>query len=393
MTETELRSRLLGESLSGEAEAGERTWEVIRAAYATRERVPWIERHPRAVLVVAVVAALTVAGVTPPGQALLQRVRDKVVGVTPSEPALVRLPASGRLLVESAQGPWVVRADGSKRRLGAYEHASWSPRGVFVVATRGRQVVALEPDGDVRWTLTRPGRVTDTRWAPSGFRIAYREGETLRVVVGNGENDHLLVRPVAAVAPAWRPGSTQNVLAYGDPDGRIHVVDVDTREELWSTPSGPAPTQLLWSSDGERLLALSSGERERIYNGRGRLAETLELQPGHIAVDAAFAPTGGALAYTDFDVASGRAALVVVDRGSSRTLFPASAGRLEDVAWSPNGRWLLVTWPAADQWLFLRTPGVRGLVSVSHVAREFDPGGTGTHAFPRIAGWVEDPTG
>ena len=89
---------------------------------------------------------------------------------------------------------------GRKRRLGDYEEASWSPRGLFVVAASDRRVVALEPDGDVRWTVTRPRPVADARWAPSGFRIAYREGNTLRVVVGDGTNDHLLAR-----APPRRP--------------------------------------------------------------------------------------------------------------------------------------------------------------------------------------------
>ena len=57
---------------------------------------------------------------------------------------------------------------GRKRRLGDYEEASWSPRGLFVVATSDRRVVALEPDGDVRWTVTRPRPVT-TR---AGLRAA-----------------------------------------------------------------------------------------------------------------------------------------------------------------------------------------------------------------------------
>lgn len=391
MTEAELRKRLLGDLVPGEVEAGQRVWEVVRAAYRTYERRPWIERHPRVVIVLALAAALAVAAVTPPGRALVERVRDEVAGREPSQPALVRLPTRGVLLVESAQGPWVVHADGSKRRLGAYEGASWSPRGLFVVATRGRRVVALEPDGDIRWTLTRPGQVTQARWAPSGYRIAYREGDTLRVVIGNGENDHLLVSPVAAVAPAWRPGSPRNVLAYGDPDGRIHVVDVDTRHELWSTPPGRALTQLVWSPDGRRLVALSLGEGGRIYDGRGRSAGALDLPAGHIAVRAAFAPTDDTLAYIDFDLGSGASVLEVVKDGTTRRLFPA-AGRLEDIAWSPNGRWLLVTWPAADEWVFLRMPGVRGIVTIPHLAREFDPGSTGRRAFPRVAGWVEEPT-
>lgn len=389
MTEAELRKRLLGDPVPGEVEAGQRSWDVVRAAYGTRERVPWIERHSRAILALAVMAALAVAAVTPPGRALVDRVRDEVAGETPSEPALVRLPTEGRLLVTSSQGAWVVREDGSKRRLGAYEAASWSPHGLFVVATRRHQLVAVEPDGDVRWTVTRPGTVADARWAPSGFRIAYREDDALRVVVGNGEDDHVLVALVAPVAPAWRPGSARNVLAYADSHGRVHVVDVDTREQLWSTRAGPALTRLVWSGDGRRLLAVSLGERQRIFDGHGRPAGTLDLPAGHVAVGATFAPTGRTLAYVDFDLARNHSTLVVVDEhGARRTLFPAE-GRLEDVVWSPNARWLLVTWPAPDQWVFLRTPGVRGVATVPHITREFDPGGTGPRPFPRVEGWTD----
>jgi hypothetical protein len=391
VSDAELRKRLISDPLPGEIEAGRRAWSVVRASFGSRERVPWIERHSRAVLALAAVAALAVAAITPPGRALVERVRE-VAGNSPSEPALLRLPTEGRLLVESGQGPWVVQDDGSKRRLGSYEAASWSPRGLFIVATRGRRLVALEPDGDIRWTITRPGRVTHARWAPSGFRIAYREGDGLRVVVGNGANDRLLVRPVAPVAPAWRPGSTQNVLAYADPAGRIHVLDVDTRERLWSTAPGRPLTQLVWAADGSRLVALSRGERETIYDGGGQPTGTVDLPPGHVIVRAAFAPTGDALAYTDFDLATDTSAVVLVEAGRRRMLFTGE-GRLEDVVWSPDGRWLLVTWPSADQWLFFRTPSVRGIVAVSNVGREFDPGETGPPGFPRAVGWAEDDSG
>jgi len=62
--------------------------------------------------------------------------------------------------------------------------------------------------------------------------------------------------------------------------------------------------------------------------------------------------------------------VVIVQRGRIRTLF-ASQARLAGLAWSPDGRWLLTTLPAADQWVFLS--GTR-VLAVSHVAREF--GGT-----------------
>ena len=86
MTEAELRS-LLADPAPGEADAGARAWAVVQAAYGTRERVPWIERHSRAVLALVAAVALGVAAATPPGRALVERVRE-AAGVTPSEPAL-----------------------------------------------------------------------------------------------------------------------------------------------------------------------------------------------------------------------------------------------------------------------------------------------------------------
>jgi WD40 repeat protein len=391
VTEGELRS-LLDDPVPGEPEAGDRAWVVVQAAFGTRERVPWIERHSRAVLALAAVVVLGVAAVSPPGQALVERVRE-AAGVTPSEPSLARLPAPGRLLVESARGPWVVRADGSKRRLGDYEEASWSPRGLFVVAASDRRVVALEPDGDVRWTVTRPRHVEDARWAPSGFRIAYREGDTLRVVVGDGTNDHLLARAAAPVSPAWLPDASRNVLAYVDADGRIRVVDVDTGAELWAVRGPGSPASLLWSPDGSRLLAISAAGASRLYDARGREADGIAQMAG-----AAYSPGGQTLAYSTYDSATDSSTVWLVEDGRKQALFTGES-RFQDLVWSPNGLWLLVTWPAADQWLFFRKPGqapsVRGLVSVPSIAREFDPGGQGipplTLPFPRVSGWV--PTG
>lgn len=387
MKREELRRALLTEPVPGELEAARRVWNVVRAAYAEREAVPPVRRHARPLLALAFVAALLATALTPPGQAIGDWIRDTVAGREPSEPALVALPAPGRLLVVSEQGPWIVHADGSKRLLGDYESASWSPRGLFVVATAGRRVLALEPDGDPRWSLTRPQTVAQPRWAPSGFRVAYRSGRTLRVVVGNGTNDRLVARDVAPVAPAWKPGA-RHLLAFADRAGRIQVVDTDSGERLW-TRRAPSPRQLVWSADGRLLLALGTGRRHFVFRASGRPLRTIEQPPGHVALRAAFTPEGESLALTDYEPQARRGAVLLFDdvRDSSpRTLF-RGAGRLDGLAWSPSGRWLLAAWPSADQWLFLRMPDVRRIVAVSNVTREFDPGATGSGDFPRVAEW------
>lgn len=394
MKETELRSRLLDDPVPDELEAGDRAWRVVRAAYSTRERRAWIERHPRLVVVLAVAAALAVAGVTPPGRALVERVRDEVAGEKPSEPALVSLPAPGRLLVNSAQGAWVVQEDGSKRLLGDYDDASWSPSGLFVVATKGARLVTLEPgSGDVRWSIARPEPIQNPRWSGGApdTRIAYRSGSSLHVVAGDGSPDAVVATEVAAVAPAWKGES--HVLAYADRAGRVHVVDADARRELWRTPPIAGVHALTFTADG--VLALLTSRGADLYGRHGRIDGGLPgLPKGHVLLDAAALPDGRVV-YSDYDAQADQTALVLAHcfrRPPCPLIGPRQvfqgAGRIANLTLSPGNRWLLAGWAGADQLLFFRLPRVGKFVAVDDVRREFDPGGTGDGAFPRLAGWA-----
>jgi hypothetical protein len=55
---------------------------------------------------------------------------------------------------------------------------------------------------------------------------------------------------------------------------------------------------------------------------------------------------------------------------------------------SPDGRRLLLTSPAADQWLLVRTAGPARLTAFSGIGREFDPGERGTPRPPRPVAWI-----
>jgi hypothetical protein len=68
-----------------------------------------------------------------------------------------------------------------------------------------------------------------------------------------------------------------------------------------------------------------------------------------------------------------------------RQLF-TGAGRFSQVQWSPDDRWVLISWPAADQWLFLRSARVSGVSAVRDIARQFDPGVRAAR-FPAVADW------
>ena len=385
--EQELGRVFLTAPVPDELDAQRRAWTVVRVAYGQREAVP-LRRRLRPALALAVLAALVAAVLSPAGQAVGDWIRDRVQREEPPQPALFRLPAVGSLLVGAEEGLWVVHQDGSKRRLGDYDDASWSPRGRYVIATRGHRLVALEPaKGEVRWSLSRAAAVADARWSGGGLdtRVAYRSGTSLRVVAGDGAPDRLLARRVAPVAPAWKPGD-EHVLAFVDARGGLNIVNVDTGAGRQRTHGFETAHTLVWSPDGRRLLVVTKGRRHPILNVRGTVVRTIELPKGHVLTDAAFAPRGRALAYTDFD-GSRDQGTVILDNGERRRTLQSGEGRLDEVVWSPDGHWLLIGWPVADQWLFLEMPGVTKIKAVEDIRREFDPGGEGGGGFPRVLGW------
>lgn len=391
MREHELRRALLGASPPDEIGAQRRAWRLARASFDEREPTPWPRRHARPLIAAAAGVALLAAVLSSPGRAVIRDVReaigkDKVVGVPQAKPALFSLPAQGRLLVTAPTGAWVVEADGSKRLLGRYREASWSPRGLHAVVSTRSQLVAVRPNGELRWTLARP-RVHDARWSPSGFRIAYLSGSNLRIVAGDKTGDRR-VDSAAAVAPAWRPGQ-EHVLAYVTPGNSLTVLETDTGETLWTAPVRAEPAQLEWSSDGRRLLVavpLSAGRFAlTVYDATGRRIQSLAV-PGRF-VAAAFAPRAHRFALVRSRAA--RSELLIVNGNVLRGQEPVFSGKgnFSDVAWSPGGRWLLLAWESAGQWLFIRSADVEKVSAISSLALQFDPGGDGAGFFPRVEGW------
>ena len=167
----------------------------------------------------------------------------------------------------SRKGLWLVHRDGSKRLLGRYRDATFSPHGLFIAATRANQLVALDPKGNVRWTLARPA----PRFPPGPARAPTRGSRTSR------------------------PGSCAMVAGDGT---------------------------------GDRVIA---------RDGRLPRLATIRRRAGQSAV-----------------LAGGR----VVFRGT---------GSFDQAVRSPDGRWLLVTWPTADQWVFVRPGTPRRIVGASRI--------------------------
>jgi hypothetical protein len=366
--------------IPGEHERRERAWALVQAAYAEREPQPRARHFVRPLLAAAAIAAVAAAVLSPPGRAVLDRVRE-AVGVDDASQALFELPAAGRVLVTADSGAWVVDFDGSKRRLGDYREASWSPFGRFVVASREAELAALRPTGETRWTLARPA-VRLPRWGGTrrDTRIAYLSRTDLRVVAGDGDGDRLVARRVARVAPAWRPG-TFRFLAYVA-GGRLVAADPESGRRFW-TRRVPEVARLEWSRDGE-LLLVQGPSVLRVYRSDGTIRYDL-LGPAAATVTAATFSRQNAVAFVQ--QARGRSQLWTIPRlrpdgSAARQLF-SGPGAFSGVAWSPDGRWLLVGWSDANQWLFVGSSGAQRVRAVANVSAQFE-----SRTPPRIVGWI-----
>jgi hypothetical protein len=359
--------------IPGEHDARERAWTVLESAFTERPVAEHRTHMLRPAVAIAIVAAALAAVLSSPGRAVLDDLRE-VVGVERAQPALFSLPSDGRLLVASDAGVWVVQRDGSKRLLGPYREASWSPLGRFVVAARENELAALEPDGHVRWTLARPG-AHSPRWTgtDSDTRIAYVDRTGVRVVAGDGTGDRLVV-PEGRGPIAWRPGPGF-VLAYAGSRGRVVMRDLGTGGVIGRSRAGSRPRTLVWSSDGTRLLAIAPFS-VRVLDGRGRQVTNEGPSDGTSVLADVFLPRS----HDVVEIRREGAGSNVFRWGDGRSLF-RGAGAFRDLDASPDARWLLVTWPAADQWVFISANG-RGIRAVANVSEQFR-----SREFPRVEGW------
>jgi len=367
----ELAPDLNSIEVPGAAEAEERAAGIVSASFADWRPPRRKRRVARPIAAVAVAVALIAGVLSPPGRAFVDHVR-RAVGVDDAQPALFTLPAPGRLLVTAGGGTWITYADGSRRLLGTYDDASWSPFGRYIAATRANELATLDPEGTVRWTLARPG-VRFPRWTGSATntRIAFLSGDRLHVVAGDGKGDFVAgATPAATIAPAWS-SNLGFILAYAGTDGRVHSLLTAKGGELWAATPPGAPQSIEWSSDGKQLLVLSPGRVSILGGARGRLIGG-EAAPDVVGV--AYRPGSTTYAELHRSATGSRVTL------GARTLF-SLAGELRGLTWSPDGRWLLVGSPGSDQWVFIRADGSK-IVAVSNVSAQFH-----SPVFPEVEGW------
>ncbi len=167
-----------------------------------------------------------------------------------SQPVAVTVPDDGLAMRPSR----VAAAD-------LIEDAELSPKGeraLFVA--RGDVFTAPIENGPTR-NLTRSSAAHDkwARWSPDGRRIAYVSDATgedeiyLVAQDGSGEPEQLTTGGQAMrYAPEWSP--TGKHLAFGDKDGRLYVIDVETKAVIDVADEERGPLRdYVWSPRGGYL--------------------------------------------------------------------------------------------------------------------------------------------
>lgn len=385
-----VRDRLRDAPLPREAEAAARSWPVVEAALAERSPSARRRRLPMKLVLGGTLICLALATVLSPAGAWIG---DRFEKKEPAraKPAFAALPPGGSVLALTRTGAYAVRPDGSARGLGAFSEVGWSPHGWHAVGVDGRRLVAVTPTGTTKWTLARRGALHHPAWSlGDGFFVAYletvRSGATLRVVDGKGNpaTNRLLRRRAAPVTPAWRHGRGY-VLTYASASGAIETLDVITGRPLWRARVGAPVRDLAWTRRGRRVVALTS-HVVTVMDRQGHVLRTVRL-PG-VGRELALHPSGRSAAVVvgggsgagggAGDGGAARLLEVPLGGGPAKVLFQ---GNVDGIAWSQDGRWLLVGWRGAGQWLLL---GPHGRIRPLHgVTTELGAKG----GFPRVAGW------
>jgi len=303
---------------------------AIQAAPPRRRR----GRHAARVLA-PLLAALLAAGLVLTSAGADVRTWISAAVTSKAEPVRsAALPGGGRLLTAGSDGLFVRTSKGPRRIFGDVGEAAWSPQGLFVVATRGIELIAVSPRGERRWSLHHRAAIQHPRWAPSGYQIAYLSGGSVFLVDGDGSNDARLAAAGGA-APAWRPVRGHSQLAYAN--GRTVVLrDTIDRRVLFSTRVAHRPLALSWSKDGRRLLVVQR-DRIQLLDELGARLRTSHAPRGTRNVTGTFAPAGRDWTLVRAQGASSRLMLV---SGQDSLKVLELAGRVDGLAYSPSGRWL-----------------------------------------------------
>jgi hypothetical protein len=343
-----LSARLQGFEAPGEVEAGERGRRLVLAAFA--ERSPARRRRLRVPrLVWPVLAALLTAGAV----AVASHLRNDSPRQARTPFAPVELP-EGVVLALGRGVAYTVNSRGRVRALGPASDGDLSPHGTNAVLASGAALVAVHvADGQERWRVPAPARVSLPRWSvertvPPCCRVAYLAGSALYVVGGDGRGAHRVAVRALAVAPAWRPRGTAHQLAFAVPGG-IRIVAADGPGAGMRVATTAPPMALSWRSDG-RVLAAFDRAGATLYDAGGRRLQRIAVRGGSL-LDGGFAPTGNRLVVLRRDSGGRTTLLVRGARGPLRAVRHLVLTAVGDLRLSPDGRSALIASREGDEWI------------------------------------------
>ncbi len=228
---------------------------------------------------------------------------------------------------------------------------------VFEPATGARRQVTRFAQADVRFPAVGPG--------PDGKgEVVFSVGRELRLLDLATEASRALDVVVPGARPTLRPRRVDAARVLGpvapSPTGKRVVVEA--RGDVWTLPaergaprvleatSGAAEREPAWSPDGRAIAYFSdaTGEYElwvRPADGSGAPRRLTRDGAGH-RLGLVWSPDSARLAHGD---KAGRLFLTVVETGETALVDQHPGGRLLAPRWSPDGRWLAYSRPAAPR--------------------------------------------
>ena len=243
---------------------------------------------------------------------------------------------SGRIVFDDFEDVRAMDVDGSDvvkiaDRPGSEFDGAWSPDGAWVVyrdSTRGinddDELFIARADGSERRNLTKdPANDWGADWSPDGRTIAFnsdRDGGRLRgyLVEPDGSNLRLLDIEGWVEYPSFSPDGTRIVyMGHDRGDYDIYVADLDSgaTEQLTDSPGNDGWP--VWSPDGSTIAFTS--ERD----------------------DCGFRPVDEECWRTDEPDDQHRDVWLMDADGSNPRRVSPEVGQF--VAWSPDGRYLLIS--------------------------------------------------
>jgi Tol biopolymer transport system component/C-terminal processing protease CtpA/Prc len=188
--------------------------------------------------------------------------------------------------------------------------------------------------------------------SPDGKKAAIiAHGELFAVSTKDGGAAQRVTRtPILERDPAWSPDSKRLVyVSERDRAANIYAYDFATAQEAALTTGAARSTVPTWSPDGKVLAYVRDGKEVRVmtFDPAGKVASDRVLFQGPLGgfddTPLTWSPDSRWIAFTVSDrKAFDNVNVVSLDGGSARPVTFLANGNVGKVAWSPDGKYLLV---------------------------------------------------